>query len=155
MWDTLEIHWKEMIVTFNDNKVNLPRVVMIKLQDKIKIRCLMKKETFTLPPNIQAGNYVVYFGCSHARDCINNTTKNSKFEMTIKLIFQMAFILRPKCNLLNGYFRCLLPLETVDIEVKVKMMRGIHTFKRDRTTEVITCNPWSTSLHPTPLSSER
>ena len=44
IWDMLEIDWKEVTVTFNDNKVNLPRVVMIKLQDKIKIRCLMRKE---------------------------------------------------------------------------------------------------------------
>ena len=50
--------------------------------------------------------------------------------MTIKLIFQMAFILRPKCNFLNGIFRCLLPLEMVDIELKVKTMRGIHMFRR-------------------------
>ena len=42
--DMLEIDWKEVTVTFNDNKANLPKVVMIKLQDKIKIRCLMKKE---------------------------------------------------------------------------------------------------------------
>ena len=38
-------------VTFNDKKINLPRVATIKLQDKIKIRCFMKKEPFTLPPN--------------------------------------------------------------------------------------------------------
>ena len=44
-WDTLEIDWKEVTVTFNDNKINLPRVVTIKLQDKIKVRCLMKAET--------------------------------------------------------------------------------------------------------------
>ena len=44
IWDTLEIDWKEVTVTFNDNKINLPRVVTIKLQYKIKIRCLMKKE---------------------------------------------------------------------------------------------------------------
>ena len=31
-------------MTFNDNKINLPRVVKIKLQDKIKIRCLMENE---------------------------------------------------------------------------------------------------------------
>ena len=43
IWDTLEIDWKEVSVTFNDNKINLPRVVTIKLQDKIKIRCLVKK----------------------------------------------------------------------------------------------------------------
>ena len=44
IWDTLEIDWNEVTVTFNDNKINLPRVVTIKLQDKIKIRCLMKRE---------------------------------------------------------------------------------------------------------------
>ena len=44
IWDMLEIDWKEVTVTFNDNKINLPRVVTIKLQDKIKIICLMKKE---------------------------------------------------------------------------------------------------------------
>ena len=44
IWDTLEIDWKEVSVTFNDNKINLPRGVTIKLQDKIKIRCLMKNE---------------------------------------------------------------------------------------------------------------
>ena len=38
IWDTLEIDWKEVSVTFNDNKINLPRAVAIKLQDKVKIR---------------------------------------------------------------------------------------------------------------------
>ena len=37
MWDMLEINWKEVTVTFNENKINLPRVVAIKLQDKIKV----------------------------------------------------------------------------------------------------------------------
>ena len=44
IWDTLEIDWREVSVTFNDNKTNLARIVTIKLRDKIKIRCLMKKE---------------------------------------------------------------------------------------------------------------
>ena len=43
IWDTLEIDWKEVSVTFNDNKINLPRIVTIKLRDKIKMRHLMKK----------------------------------------------------------------------------------------------------------------
>ena len=42
--DTLGIDWKEVTVTFNDNLINLPRIVTIKLQDKIKVRCLMKRE---------------------------------------------------------------------------------------------------------------
>ena len=44
IWDTLEIDWEEVTVTFNDNKINSSRVVTIKLQDKIIISCLMKKE---------------------------------------------------------------------------------------------------------------
>ena len=40
----LEIDWKEVTVTFNENKINLSRVVTIKLQDKIKVRHLMKRE---------------------------------------------------------------------------------------------------------------
>ena len=62
----------------------------------------------------------------------------------------MACILKPECNFLHGCFRCLLPIETVDVEVRVKMMRGIHTFRRDCTTQVISCNPWSPRLHPYP-----
>ena len=31
IWDTLEIDWKEVTVTFNENEINLPRVVTIKL----------------------------------------------------------------------------------------------------------------------------
>ena len=44
IWDMLEIDWKEVTVTFNENKINLPRVVKIKLQDKIKVRHLMNRE---------------------------------------------------------------------------------------------------------------
>ena len=51
---------------------------------------------------------------------------------------------------MHGYFRCLLPIETVDVEVKIKMMGGIHTFRRDWTTQVISWNPWSTRIHPYP-----
>ena len=37
IWETLEIDWKEVTVTFNENKLNLTRVV-------IKVICLMKRE---------------------------------------------------------------------------------------------------------------
>ena len=33
LWDTLEIDWKEVTVTFNDNKINLPRIVEVRLCD--------------------------------------------------------------------------------------------------------------------------
>ena len=44
LWDTMEIDWKEVTVTFSDGKINLPKVVVIKLQDKIKVRRLMNRE---------------------------------------------------------------------------------------------------------------
>ena len=43
-WDTLEINWKEVTVTFNDNKIDLCKIVVIKLQDKIKVRRLMNRK---------------------------------------------------------------------------------------------------------------
>ena len=63
---------------------------------------------------------------------------------------QMACILQPNCNFLHGFFRCHLPVETADVEVRIKAMQGTHTFRRDRTCQLIKCNPWSTRLHPYP-----
>ena len=63
----------------------------------------------------------------------------------------MACLLQPECNFLHGVFRCKLPVEVVDIEVKVTSMQGTHIFRRDRTTQLIRCIPWTTKLclHPT------
>ena len=44
LWDTLKIDWKEVTVNFNGNKIDLPRVVIIKLQHKFKVRQLMNRE---------------------------------------------------------------------------------------------------------------
>ena len=44
IWDTLEINWMEVNVTLNGNKVNLPKLVTIKLKGKFKIRNMMQKE---------------------------------------------------------------------------------------------------------------
>ena len=75
--------------------------------------------------------------------------------MTRKLIFQMACILCPECNFLHRCFRCQLPEEIVDMEVKVKTIQGIHTFRRDRKSQVIRCNPWSTKLCPYPFTIQK
>ena len=62
----------------------------------------------------------------------------------------MACILQPECNFLHGFFRCHLPVETVDMEVRITSMQGNHMFKRDRMCQIIKCNPWSTRLRPHP-----
>ena len=62
----------------------------------------------------------------------------------------MACLLQPECNFLHGFFRCKLPVEVVDVEVKITSMQGMHTFRRDWTTQLIKCTPWSTKLCPHP-----
>ena len=64
----------------------------------------------------------------------------------------MAYNLMPQCNFVHGYFSCLLPEETINVEVKVKTMKGIHTFRRDCTTQIIS---WSPRLHPYPSLVKR
>ena len=48
LWDTLEINWNKIIATFNDNKIDLPKIVAIKMQDKIRVRRLMNREPLNL-----------------------------------------------------------------------------------------------------------
>ena len=60
----------------------------------------------------------------------------------------MACILQPECNFLHGYFRCQLPVEVVDAEVKITSMQGTHIFRRDRMTQLIKCTLWNMRLCP-------
>ena len=84
---------------------------------------------------------------------INSTGEifqNSSFFIASLLILQsedMACILQPECNFLHGYFRCKLPVEVVDVEVKVMLMQGTHIFRRDQMTQLIRCVLWTTKLH--------
>ena len=55
LWDTMEIDWKEVTVTFNDNKINLPGIVVVRLCDKIKVRRLMKREPLLFRVMIKQG----------------------------------------------------------------------------------------------------
>ena len=43
-----------------------------------------------------------------------------------------------------------LPIKTIDIEVRIMSMQGMHIFRRDRTTQLIECTLWSTKLFPHP-----
>ena len=62
----------------------------------------------------------------------------------------MACLLQLECNFLHGFFRCKVLVEVVDMEVKITSMQGTHIFRRDRTTQLIKCTPWSIRLCPHP-----
>ena len=36
LWGMLEINWNKITITFNDNKIDLPKIITIRMQDKIK-----------------------------------------------------------------------------------------------------------------------
>ena len=55
LWDTLEIDWNRVTVTFNDNKIELPKIVAIKIWDKIKVRRLMNREPLNFHVMIRQG----------------------------------------------------------------------------------------------------
>ena len=67
----MEIDWKEVTVTFNSNKIDLPKIVVIKLQDKIKARRLMNRKTLTLSSDAKARNNMVHFGDINTRNHVN------------------------------------------------------------------------------------
>ena len=45
LWDTLEMNWDKIKLTFNDSETKLPQLVTIKMQAKIRIRRTMSKDT--------------------------------------------------------------------------------------------------------------
>ena len=45
LWDTLEMNWDKSKLSFNSNEIELPQLVMIKMQDIIRVRRMMSKET--------------------------------------------------------------------------------------------------------------
>ena len=62
----------------------------------------------------------------------------------------MACLLQPECNFLHRFFRCKLPVEVIDMEVKVMSMQGMHIFTRDRMTQLTRSMPWTTKLYQHP-----
>ena len=55
IWDTLEINWNKIIITLNDNKIDLPKIVAIKMRDKFRVRRLMNREPLNLHVMIRQG----------------------------------------------------------------------------------------------------
>ena len=45
LWDTLEINWNGIKLSLNGNEIDLPKIIMIKIRDKIRIRRMINKET--------------------------------------------------------------------------------------------------------------
>ena len=45
LWDTLEINWNGIKLSFNGNEIDLPKIITIKMQDKIRVGRIMNRES--------------------------------------------------------------------------------------------------------------
>ena len=41
LWDTLEINWNGIKLSFNGNEIDLPKIIIIKIPDKIRVRRML------------------------------------------------------------------------------------------------------------------
>ena len=55
LWDTLEINWNKTILTFNNNKIDLSKIITIKMQDKIRVRRMINKEPLNFHMMVRQG----------------------------------------------------------------------------------------------------
>ena len=123
IWDTIEIDWKEVNVTLNSNKINLPKFVTIKLRDKFKIRCMMKREPLLFHIMLRQG-FTWFSLASNTQETVSQPRYFSKMNLNI----------RAQCDFVFYNFHCALPEDMIDIEITIQMVDGIHSYRRDRTT---------------------
>ena len=62
----------------------------------------------------------------------------------------MACDLEANCNFLYGLFLCTLPGDTIAVDMTVHTLKGIHTFRKDRNTQISRCSPWGLEVKPFP-----
>ena len=55
LWDTLEINWNKIMLIFNDNKIDLPKIVTFKMRDKIRVRRMLNQEPLNFHMMIRQG----------------------------------------------------------------------------------------------------
>ena len=64
LWDTLEINWDKIKLAFNSNEIKLPKIITIKMQDKISVRRMMSRKTRNFHIMVKPGNDMVQSGNS-------------------------------------------------------------------------------------------
>ena len=55
IWDILEIDWKEVNMTINENETNLPNLVILPFRDKFRARKLIRKQPLLLHVMLKQG----------------------------------------------------------------------------------------------------
>ena len=62
----------------------------------------------------------------------------------------MAREINPVCNIIFSSIHACLLIDTVDVELTIRMVKGIYTYHKDHTTESMVFSPWSKTVIPFP-----
>ena len=62
----------------------------------------------------------------------------------------MAREISPICNFIFGSIWTGLPMDTVDVELTVRMVKGIYTYRKDHMAKSMVFLPWSRTIIPFP-----
>ena len=67
----------------------------------------------------------------------------------------MACKLAVQCNLMYEFLKCALPENTIETDLKVCMLKGIHTFTKDYMSQTSKCSPWGSRSATLPFPKEK
>ena len=62
----------------------------------------------------------------------------------------MACEISMQCNLVHRFLKCAIPGDTIDVDLKVHTLKGIHMFKKDYKSQTSKCSLWEQRYSPTP-----
>ena len=62
----------------------------------------------------------------------------------------MAREISPVCDFTFALIRTCLPTDTVDVDLTVRMVKGIYMYRKDHTVESTIFTPWSKKVIPFP-----
>ena len=103
---------------FNSNKINLSKFVMLKFRIKFKIKCMMKREPLLF--HLMLKQRVIWF------------TLASSTQETVKV----------NLDTFPEWISTLkLPKDTIDMDMTIWTVDGIHTYRRDRMTQAKLYSP--------------
>ena len=63
----------------------------------------------------------------------------------------MAREISPVCDFIFKSICMSLLMDTVDVELTIRMVRGIYTYRKDHTAESMVFSPWSRTVIPFPF----
>ena len=62
----------------------------------------------------------------------------------------MAREISPVCDFIFRSIRTGLPIDTVNVELMVRMVKGIYTYRKDHMAKSTVFSPWSKTIIPFP-----